>query len=341
MRIAGGDEPVGERVLVVESGVVDEVEGYEVERRYIGVVESRRRSLTGFELGGTVAEVYFDEGDRVGTGDILVRLDVKRLAAELKEAESALGEARAVLELAELTMGRLSPLVIDGAVSQQALDESRQKRDTAMAALDRLEASRSRIVVQINKSEIRAPFAGVVVKRHVDEGSIIGSGQAAMEILETDVKEVRIGLALEAISRVAPGSVVTLNNRDGRQWNGRVRNIIPELESQSRTVPVVVEVQNAGYLISGELLSWAFGQTIQESGFRIPRRALIGSIRGLWSVFAMVPSADGTWVVESREIEILHNEAEDVVVRGALQSGDRIILSGLHRLVPGQLVKQP
>ena len=76
-----------------------------------------------------------------------------------------------------------------------------------------------------------------------------------------------------------------------------------------------------------------------EAGFWLPVSALVAGERGLWSLYAVKPAENNTYQVVRRAVEIIHNDAERVLVRGSIESGDRIIIHGSHRIVPNQLVK--
>jgi hypothetical protein len=90
-------------------------------------------------------------------------------------------------------------------------------------------------------------------------------------------------------------------------------------------------------------------ETIPTGGIWLPTQALAQDIRGLWSVYGITPAEDedGTYRVQPKAVEILHQESAGeaaqpgarALVRGTLQGGDRIVASGVHRLVPDQRVR--
>jgi multidrug efflux pump subunit AcrA (membrane-fusion protein) len=87
-------------------------------------------------------------------------------------------------------------------------------------------------------------------------------------------------------------------------------------------------------------------ERVTEPGFWLPIAALTEGLRGLWTVYALVPAnpsaepgEDSVRLVEPRAVEILHTEADRVFARGTLADGDRIVAGGLHRLARGQRVR--
>ena len=85
---------------------------------------------------------------------------------------------------------------------------------------------------------------------------------------------------------------------------------------------------------SGELATAKVTKSVPATGFWLPLAALTEGTRGLWSVFVARPEGE-QHVIERRDVEVLHSEAKRVFARGALSDGEAVVLSGVHRLVPG------
>ena len=116
------------------------------------------------QVGGTVTDYYFDSGHDVKKGDRLVKLDTS-----VEEAD--LADNKATLTQAILDFDRQVNLVKKGAVSQAVLDQTIAKRDSAAAAVQKMEAT-------IALKTIAAPFAGRLGLRHVERGQYVSPGQA-------------------------------------------------------------------------------------------------------------------------------------------------------------------
>lgn len=330
------------RVMPVEAVVVEAVTGYPVPRSYVGVVEAARGSRPGFEQGGTIEEILVDEGDAVEKGALLARLDTRLLEAESRQREAALSEAKAAMALIESRWERVERLAPDGAVSEQERDDLMNQLEAARAAVVRAGAALDRVRVDLEKSSVRAPFSGTVVRRFSDEGDTALPGQPVLVILESGNLEVRIGVPVSRVHGVVPGAEVQLTRmRDGDAFSGHVHRTIARLDPAARTVEVILRIDQPAGLISGELVEWSWPEMVNESGFRIPASALTGSVRGLWTVHALVESESGFDLpqLQSRELEVLHVSGDEVIVRGALKAGERIVASGVNRVAPGQHVE--
>ena len=323
-------------------------------------------------------------------------------AEDIAEAEAAVRDLERQLTLQETQEKRREYLYERGAIAREQLDEfafgadslqakldqarSRleelrngtrfEQVDAQQAVVDQLDAQLQDIDVNISKSTIIVPFDGVVAERRADEGTVVGTGQPVIELIEAAEPEARIGIPADVVSQIQMGSrqSVRINNQP---YPAEVTAILPQVESSTRTQMVVLALDNTaiGEIEPGQTARLTINATSQAEGFWLPRGALTQGIRGLWSCYVVVPadkyrgsqteaefvedayrknrsvsetgqSAKNAFVVEQRSVEIIQQETSDdgsgantrVLVRGTLQSGEQIVTSGVHRLVPGQRV---
>ncbi len=308
---------------------------------FVGRVEAARTSELGFELAGTLIAVHVDEGNTVAKGQLLAELDTARLQARRTELKAAIEEAKAAVALAEATFERTRNLVARKAVSEQAVDEARQSRDSSRAALRRIEAQLDSAEVDISKSSLAAPFAGTISSRLMDEGTIVTPGQSVLRVLETGDLEIRAGVSPTVANKLEVGHVVNVRTEDSQRLPVVVERILPQRGEKTRTVDVIFKSPGET-LRDGDLVSIPVETKEYSEGFWLPRMALTGSARGLWSCFVAQPAGKGAQRgmrrVEKRELEILHQDGDRVFVTGGLREGDHVVTSGVHRLVAGQLV---
>lgn len=336
-----GAGPAHGRALTATTVVADHEEQFVRTAEYVGRVEAARSSELGFELAGTLLAVRVDEGSTVAKGELLAELDTARLQARRAELEAAMEEAKAAVELAEATFERTKNLVARKAVSEQALDEARQSRDSSRAAVRRIGAQLDSVDVDLSKSNLTAPFAGTISARLLDEGAIVTPGQAVLRVLETGDLEIRAGVSASVASDLEVGRSLDIRTQDSRRLPVVVERILPQRGQGTRTVDVIFKSPGES-LRDGDLVSIPVETTVRTEGFWLPRMALAGSARGLWSCYVARPagkdSPTGMRRVERRELEILHQNGDRVFVTGGLREGDHVVTSGVHRLVAGQLV---
>lgn len=304
---------------------------------YAGTVRSGRASRLGFERGGLVQAVLVEEGDRLSASQPIARLDVKKLRVARRRLQAALARARAQRGLSRLTAERLGGLAEASFMSEQKADEARFGRDAADATVDELEASLAQIDTDLGKSVLRAPFAGVVIHRLVDEGSVVGAGTPVVEVQASEAKEAFVGVPVSALPvlKSAKEHQVRIGSTT---VTGRVLGLVDDVDPRTRTVGVVIGLPEAIDPPEGQVARLGLEKTVAGRGAWLPLTALTGGLRGLWTVYA-VREAEGGYVVQREAVEVLNLDANRAFVTGTLEDGDRVLASGLHRVVPGQIVR--
>ena len=215
------------------------------------------------------------------------------------------------------------------------------------AQIEQIDASLKTLDVSIAKSVIYAPFDGRISLQLVDEGVVVSPGQPVMRLVEGDALEARIGVPGPMAGRMTLGSpqVVEVN---GQTYSGQVTALLPELDDGSQTVTVVVTLSPGAQPTIGATARLTLQVQQDEIGYWLPISALVARERGLWSAYVLSepkneptngPTAANLYEVNRREVEILHTESDRAFVRGLLQPEEKLVTSGTHRLVPGQLVQ--
>ena len=153
---------------------------YEVaprERVWDGRIEAVNQATVSAQTSGRIAELPFDVNDFVDTGAVIMRFTDTEQRAALTRANAALEEAEARLEQAEQEFARVSSMYDNATVSKSRFDQAKADRDAAQA---RINAARSGVATareQLEYTVVRAPYAGIVSKRHVELGELVAPGQ--------------------------------------------------------------------------------------------------------------------------------------------------------------------
>ncbi|MEM8810726.1 MAG: efflux RND transporter periplasmic adaptor subunit [Cyanobacteria bacterium P01_G01_bin.38] len=289
---------------------------------------------------------------------------------DIAAAQAAVQDLQAQVELARLQQQRRENLYAQGAISREELDErafsadalanrlqqaqsqldelqagTRVEQVTAQdAQVEQLDATLKSIDVSLSKSTIYAPFSGRVSKRLVDEGVVIGSGQTVLRLVEGSALEARIGIPANVANRLTLDSAQSIEV-NSRTYPATVTALLPELDSTSQTVTVVLTLENDATPTIGATARLVLEETQPESGYWLPTNALVEGERGLWTAYVLDEVEDSTTPTEDthevarRDVEVLYTEGDRIFVRGMLQPGETVITSGIHRIVPGQLVR--
>jgi membrane fusion protein, multidrug efflux system len=341
--VQSGTPPLA--ALAVETGVITPQENFTMQRTFSGRVEARRQSGLGFELSGRLARVWVEEGAVVEAGQRLAELDTERLEAQRNELVAAHAEAKANLSLAKVTFKRLRGIVDKGGVSHQALDESREALRAAEAALSLAGQRISTIDIELGKSRLVAPFAAVVIARLADEGHVLEAGYPVLTLQERAVPEIRIGVAGRTLDQLLPGRLYPLFWH-GQTFEARLRVLLPVRKVATRTVDALFDpVDPPPGLLTGDMVTLSLESSVRERGSWLPLSALAEGKRGLWSVYVAEPLAKpvgepaATHRIARHTVDVVYNSGDRVYVKGPLAPDQRVVVSGIPRIVPGQPVR--
>ncbi|MFQ5911567.1 MAG: efflux RND transporter periplasmic adaptor subunit [Nitrospinota bacterium] len=290
-------------------------------------------------------------------------------------ARAQVNELRERLTLAKIRRSRRRRLLSQKVIAAEQFDEAAYNVNTLLAQLDaaqrrldellagtrkeqiraqralvqELAARLTSVQIDLKKSILRAPFAGKISKRWVDEGTVVNPGEPVVRLVEDGFLEARVGVPVRAARNLKPGSrqLVQVNQES---YRAGVSVLLPELDTMTRTITVVLslEASAVGRLFPEQVVRLRLPETVKAAGFWLPITALTKGVRGLWSAYGLIEDRPaggspeiGTRVfrTERRHVEVLQTQSERVLVRGALRPGDLIVKSGTHRLVAGQLVR--
>ncbi|MCP4002654.1 MAG: efflux RND transporter periplasmic adaptor subunit [bacterium] len=330
-------------LLPIEAHSVHFENEYTVLEHHAGRVVARRTSELGFERSGRLERVFVDIGAEVESGHLLAILDTRVLRASEREAVARLQQATARKELARRTHARRRELQRGNHLSSQHLDEAQAELEISSAERSAARAALERIRLELELSELRAPFAGQVAARSLDEGTIVAPGRSVLRLVESAELEVHVGLPTATAAKLEVGGL--FHFEIGRNLHsGVLRSVVAEVEASSRTILAIFELEgDVTELNTGDLARLSVEQRQPTRGAWLPIAALGEGRRGLWSAFALVPDPANhdakAHRVERRQIEVLHTEANRAFIRGTLVDGDRVIAAGLNRVVPGQRVR--
>lgn len=335
-------QPVPVTIFRVAEGRVEDV----VTNSKAGTVRTRRRAELSTEIGGLVVELPVRKGDRVEKGQVLLRLADADYRARAKLSERSLDAVRAArheactnAEQTERDLARNQRLAEQEIVSVELLDQARSRRDVAVAACEgararALEAEAALDLARVNlaKTVLRAPFAGVVAELSAELGEYITPSPPGLpippvvEILDNESIYVSAPLDEVDVNRVSVGPPVrvTLDAFPGRSFEGhvvRVAAYVLDVEEQNRTFEIEVEFDDQSFartLLPGtsadvEVILDSVGEVL-----RIPSYALIEGRR-------VLVLADGLLV--SRKVEIGLQNWQFTEITAGLEAGEQIVVS--------------
>lgn len=324
--------PLGVEILTVEKQV--EIQEYTL----TGEIVARDPVDVSFPMGGRLAEVLVEAGDKVASGAVLARLDAVQQQQALRAAEAALASARADYRQAVEDSERQQSLLNRGATTRIARDDAEDAMTIAEGGLAQAEAELDLARKQLADAELTAPAAATVIARHGEPGQVVGAAEPVIGLA--------LGDRLDALFDVPEGLLVsgetptearlTLIDHPDRPFFGRVRTISPLVDAASGTVAVTTSVidppQVAGF---GDAVIGTV--RIQGPPLIVLPYSAITSTRDGPAVWQVDPE---TMAVSLHPIQVARFETGRIVLSNGLKPGTQIVARGAHLLFPGRVVRQ-
>jgi RND family efflux transporter MFP subunit len=263
-----------ERVAVTGEQLVEPVFG-------TGTLAAQRTSQIGPRVDGIVEAVDVEVGDRVQQGTVLFRTRQRDYAIRLREAEHGLALARAEASKAERDLARADQLRDRGVASAEQLDAVRTARDIAVSRRGAAETALARARQDLDDTVVTAPYAGVITRRYVDEGTMLrtmmSASAAVVEIMKTDVVVAIVQIPEVHLPRIRVGTPARVSvDGAAREIDARVAVLNHRIDAESRAFEVRLPLENPdlslkpGLFVRVELLPEARAVTAVE------RRAVLG-----------------------------------------------------------------
>lgn len=200
-----------------------------------GSVSAWEEVPVGAETGGLVATaVYVDEGSYVRQGQPLVQLNDALLRAQLRQQQAGVQTAQANLSRDEAALTRSQELKERGFLSQASLDTALANQRASSANLASAQASLSETQTRLSQATVRAPVAGLIIRRSVTRGQIVSAGTEMFRIVRDGRLELDAQVPETELALVRAGQAATVSSDQVGQTTGRVRIVTPEVDATNR-----------------------------------------------------------------------------------------------------------
>lgn len=272
----------------------------------------------------TISAIYFDDGDRVKAGQMLVELTSAEEHAQLEEA-------RAQQEEAKLQYDRVKSLAAQGTAAQSLVDERRREWETARARITAIES-------RLGDRLVRAPFAGVVGLRMVSVGALVEPADVITTLDDDGVMKLEFPVPSRYLSLLRSGLEIAASTPvyPDRRFSGRVKSIDSRVDPVTRSVLVRALIPNADRALKPGVLMYVELRGEARQSIVVPEGAVMP--QGREHFVFVVKGADGN-KVERRKIEVGAREPGKVEVVAGLKEGEQVIADGTMKVRPGMVVE--
>ena len=317
-----------------------------------GRLQAVRTSEVRARVDGIVQRRLYTEGTDVREGQPLFEIDPRELRARASAAQAALTKAEATAANATQDVNRYKGLVAQQALSQQEYDAAVARLRTAEADVAQRRAELAAVRLSLGYTTVRAPISGRAGRAMVTEGALVNAGAGTLLTVIEQIDPIYANFAqsssdvLALRKKIASGTVqapaarqmtARLVLEDGTEYRmpGKLNFVDMSFDEATGTGAMRAEFPNPQRtLVPGQFVRVRVEAGVQAKGLRIPQRAV--TVTPTAANVLVVGAKD---VVESRPVQLGALEGDYWIIQSGLAAGDRIVVDGLQKAVPGQPVK--
>ncbi len=273
------------------------------------------------EIAGRITDIYFTEGSKVKKGDVLIRINDRELEAQLKGKEIEEKQA-SDLEVRQRRLFEIKGI-------------SQEEYDKVANALDMIKAQKEVIEAQLAKTEIVAPFDGIIGLRYVSQGSFVSTDMLAATMQDIDPMKVEFSVPEKYVKQIKKGTEITVLVGDSKEeYRGVVYAVESKIDLATRTIKARAKIPNP----NADLTPGSFAK-VKLTLERLPNAIVIPSE-------AVIPEMNGEKVFicvngKARLVPVktgIRTENSTQIVEG-LNPQDTLVVTALLQLTDGKAVE--
>lgn len=345
-RNGGGPQMVVETLDIVPRD-------YAVELASYGIVRPRTRSMLVAQVEGQIVEMSpnMREGGFFERNDELVTIDSRDYAADVRIAEATLADARQALSEAEARTNQAredwARLGNEGEAPDLVLRIP--QLEAAKARVLSAESALQKVRLDLERTRIRAPFAGRVLKKYVDVGQVISRNTQLADIFATDVVEIRLPIRnrdlpfidlpesyrhSDGIENTGRRVTITSELSGAATWEAELVRTEGAIDETARQLHVIAQIRDPFAPPPGGQTPLKIGQyvTAKLEGKRVPDALVIPNNAIYQGTYVFVVEDGVLW---RRDIEILWQNESEAIVSAGLTAGDQLVTTSLGQVTSG------
>jgi RND family efflux transporter MFP subunit len=296
-----------------------------------GTVLSLNDSRIAAEIEGVLTWLA-DVGDAVAAGDVIARIDPRLMDVQYKRAQANVARLEADHRYRERQLQRAEELAAKNNASATLLDESRALRDQALYELADARAQLERAEGDLERTDIRAAFAGHVTERLASVGEFVAVGDDVLRLVDTHRMEIALPAPIALTKFIQAGMRVRVTS-GGVERTHAVRVVVPVGDPVSRMVEVRLSAVDSEWLV-GTPVQVSLPSDTPTTTVAVPRDALVE--RG-GAAYIYTVNDDGTAAQITARVRTIVGLWVGLV--DGIEAGQRVIVRGAERLAPGQSVE--
>src|SRR5690348_14605347 len=316
---------------------------------FVGRIKAVNKVEVRARVEGFLEKVLFREGQDVKAGDLLYQIEKVQFQAQVDQAKANLASAEAETTNAELQYRRALGLSKQQYTPQSTVDRDKADLDSAQAKVLQTKAALTQAEVNLDYTDIRSPIDGRIGRTAYTLGNLVNPASGVLATIVSqdpiyvlfpvsvrDLEIIREARRKEDGGLAKIDILVRLSN--GRDYPQRgVWNLTdPQVDQSTDTLIMRATIPNPDReLIDGQFVTAVIQERKEESRLVVPQAALQIDQSGYY-----VLVVDQQHKVEQRRIQTGPNQDTDVVITSGLHEGDNVIVEGIQKVRPGQVVQE-
>lgn len=303
-----------------------------------GTLRAFQQSVVRAKVAGEIVEVSVREGEYVGNGQVLAKIDRSEYVSRLEDRQASFEASRSQASFAESTRRKNEDLLRKNFISSQAYDNAKATADVSTSQRQALEAQLALARKALADTLVRAPIAGWVAERAIQRGDKTAVDGKLFTIVDLSRLEMEALVPANEISRVRVGQAFTLTveGYEGQRFEGQVARVGPMAATGSRSVPIYIEVANADSKLKAGLFAEGTLSIGQHAAAALVPIAALHSESGVNFAYLI----DGEFIRRQPVETGIVSEAEGLVeIRKGLSAGNRVVSANLGVLKEGARVR--
>lgn len=301
-----------------------------------GQLTPAREATVRAQVGGSIVSLTVDKGQNVRAGQVIARISARDLDEALSSAQAAVKSAENALRVARSEQTRTDALVKGGALAARDLEQANNMVSAAEAQVAAARARERSASQQLDDTNVKAPFAGVISDRPAHQGDVVSPGTPIATIIDPSSMRLDAQVRADEIGQVRTGATVPFRVRGypGQVFSGRVDRMSPTADPVTRQVTIFVSIPNTrGQLIAG-LFAEGRVNTESRQAIVIPTSALDET--GPAPTVTRINNGKAERVTV--ELGARQSENETIEVIKGITAGDVVIVGSSKAITPGTSV---
>ena len=316
---------------------------------FVGRIKATNKVDVRARVEGFLEKVAFREGQDVKTGDLLYQIEKVQFQAQVDQAKANVASSEAEATNAQLQYNRQFELARHQFSPQATVDQNKAALDTGRAKILQTQAALTQAQVNLDYTDIRSPIDGRIGRTAYTVGNLVNPSSGVLAtivsqdpiyvLFPVSVRDLEI---IREARRTEEGGLAKIDIRlrlsNGREYPQRgVWNLTdPQVDQQTDTLIMRATVPNPErQLIDGEFVTAVIRERREEPRLVVPQAAIQIDQSGNY-----VLVVDDQHKVEQRRIQTGPNRGADVVITSGLKEGEKVIVDGIQKVRPGQIVQE-